>query len=453
MRLAKALRAYSSLHADHRRIARGLMLGAIFVLIGRFAGAAKEMAVAWRYGVSGVVDAFQLASTLVGWLPTVVASVSGTVLVTALVRARTDDPQARSRFLGELNGIALAIGVASVTVSLCVGPTVVGFLATGLSSETRALAIEMSWQLAPAGALAVFITLFAVRLQARERHVNTLLDAVPATVLIVALFAWPTDAAGTPLIWGALVGATVHAAVLARLGSRADGVLGRVYLSLRSGHWEDIRRAAPVLLVGQIALSFLGPIDQFTATRFGDNAIATLGYANRIIALLVSLGALAIARAALPVFTDALDRDARDEARRRAFGWAWLMCGAGVVGGAIGWGLMPWAVEVLFERGAFTANDTANVSQIARVGLLQLPFYFGSIVMVQFLAASGRFGVIAASATVNLVSKVTLNLIAVQWFGLAGIMWATGGMYVVSFAFLMAMSRTVRLRAHAIDPQ
>lgn len=36
----------------------------------------------------------------------------------------------------------------------------------------------------------------------------------------------------------------------------------------------------------------------------------------------------------------------------------------------------PWVVRLLFEREAFTAENTFAVSEVLRIRLLQLPFYF-----------------------------------------------------------------------------
>lgn len=40
---------------------------ALFVLLGSFARAAKEMAIAYRYGVSAEVDAYLFVFNLVSW--------------------------------------------------------------------------------------------------------------------------------------------------------------------------------------------------------------------------------------------------------------------------------------------------------------------------------------------------------------------------------------------------
>src|SRR6266702_8062114 len=76
------------LHPDHMRAVRGISRIAIFVLAGRCAGAAKEMVIAYRYGISNVVDAYQITLTLVTWLPAAFSSVFAFVLVPVLVDLR-----------------------------------------------------------------------------------------------------------------------------------------------------------------------------------------------------------------------------------------------------------------------------------------------------------------------------------------------------------------------------
>jgi hypothetical protein len=54
---------------------------------------------------------------------------------------------------------------------------------------------------------------------------------------------------------------------------------------------------------GQALMSFTGIIDQFFAANLGAGAISTLSYANRVLGLILSLGAMAISRATLPEFS------------------------------------------------------------------------------------------------------------------------------------------------------
>src|SRR3546814_4085494 len=90
---------------------------------------------------------------------------------------------------------------------------------------------------------------------------------------------------------------------------------GRPRLSMSSHQWPDLVKAAGVMLVGQIAMSFVGPIDQYTAAGLGANANATLGYASRLLSLLLGLGAASVGRAALPVLADIQARGDRKSTR------------------------------------------------------------------------------------------------------------------------------------------
>jgi len=205
-------------------------------------------------------------------------------------------------------------------------------------------------------------------------------------------------------------------------------------LSLRSPHWAGLMAAAGVMLVGQVAMSFVGPLDQYAAAQLGANANATLGYAARLLSLVLGLGAVSVGRAALPVLADVHARGDTARARAVALKWSVLMVGAGVAAVAVGWALAPWGVALLFERGAFSAQNTAAVASVLRWGLLQLPFYFGVLILVQLLASQNRYRVMALIAVANFLLKAGLTLWLAPRMGPEGIMLATSLMYLLSYA-------------------
>jgi peptidoglycan biosynthesis protein MviN/MurJ (putative lipid II flippase) len=131
------------------------------------------------------------------------------------------------------------------------------------------------------------------------------------------------------------------------------------------------------------------------------------------------------------VFSAILARDGK-QSPRVASRWALLMFALGVFAVIIGWWLAPWVVKLLFERGAFTAHNTQIVTEVFRYGLLQLPFYFGGLVMVSALASQGRYRTIAAIASSNLIVKVAANFIMLPWLGMKAILLATALMYMAS---------------------
>ena len=172
----------------------------------------------------------------------------------------------------------------------------------------------------------------------------------------------------------------------------------------------------------------------------GSGAIATLGYANRIISLLVGLGATAIARALLPVLSE-LGISGYSSARRVASHWMVALFLAGIAAGVAAWGIAPWGITLLFQRGAFTAEDTAGVVQVFRWGVLQFPFYFAAIVVVQLITSANDYRKFLYIGVINFVTKVAANFLLIPVLGIGGALLATSVMYAVSFPTLWLFSR------------
>ncbi|MGB6105225.1 MAG: lipid II flippase MurJ, partial [Pusillimonas sp.] len=287
----------ASLHTDHRRIAQGAMRVAFFLLLGKAAGAFKEMAVAYRYGVSDAIDAYQFTMVMANWLPVTIVGALSVVLIPVLVRTRYDDKASRARFLGELQGWMIACGTVLAVATYIAWPWVLEWGGAGLPEQARRMSGDLLFAFAPAALLTLMTGLSAARLRAHERHINTLLDSVPAVVILVwVLLAATVDDVG-PLLWGTLIGYAIQSAWLLWLAAKADGMWGRPRLGLSAHQWPDLVKAAGVMLLGQIAMSFVGPIDQYTAAGLGANANSTLGYASRLLSLLLGVGAASVGRA------------------------------------------------------------------------------------------------------------------------------------------------------------
>ena len=190
------------------------------------------------------------------------------------------------------------------------------------------------------------------------------------------------------------------------------------------------------MLVGQMMTSFIGIIDQFFAAHLNTGAIATISYANRILSLILGLGATAVSRATLPVFSRIKSQGGGRQLYGIAIFWVRLMIIFGVVALIIGWWLAPWIIKLLFERGAFTARNTEAVTEVFRYGLIQIPFFFPALALVALLASHGKHNLVAISGSTNLFVKTGANYVLVPIMGINGIMVATGIMYMVSFFLL-----------------
>jgi len=436
MNLLRAVRdRISRAHPDHHAIAKGMAWVILFVFLGKLAGAAKEMAIAYRYGVSEDVDAYLFVFNLVSWPVSVWFSVLTVVLVPLAARIRQGAPLDLSKFRSELFGLALLLGVVLSLVMWIGLPFLLHSPSTGLSQKSATIAASMVAGLTLLAPLGMLISLFSAWMMAAGRQANTLLEGVPAITLLVAVLVFPSGGAES-LVWGTVVGVAFHLVSLAFLLARRDEIELPSF-KLSSSQWPAFWQGFGIMLAGQALMSFIGIIDQFFAAHLGTGSIATLSYANRILALILGLGAMSVSRATLPVFSLVQAQSGGWlHLRSVAVHWVRIMFVLGVVAMIVGWWLAPWAVKLLFERGAFNARETQDVTEVLRFGLSQLPFYFAGLVLVSLLASQRKHKLIAISAIVNLFVKVIANFLFIPLMGINGIIAATAAMYMCSCVLL-----------------
>ncbi len=419
----------SNLESHHRKIAVGFFWVSLFVLVGRLAGAAKEMAIAWRYGVSETVDAYVFVFNLVGWPVSVWFSVLTVVLVPLVARVRHKNPGELLRFRRELLGLTLITGLVLGAFVWFGLPALLRSNLLGLSENAIAAGLSMSSGLALLVPLGVVISLFSAWMLACGRHNNTLLEAIPALSILAALLL-PSGWVPEPLLWGTVAGFGLHMTALA-LPLRARGELQTPLASFTSPAWQDFWNSASIMAVGQVLMSLTGIMDQFFAAGLGSGALSTLSYANRILALILSMGAMAISRATLPVFSE-VNANGGADLNDLALRWAkWLFVIAVFLVIAL-WLLSPFMVEMLFERGAFKSEDSEVVSELLRYGLLQVPFYMAGLVCVSALSSRKKYGAIALISAINLVIKIILSIYLVDAFNVSGLFLSTAAMQLVS---------------------
>jgi peptidoglycan biosynthesis protein MviN/MurJ (putative lipid II flippase) len=271
------------------------------------------------------------------------------------------------------------------------------------------------------------IALYSAWMMSRASHLNTLLEGLPALGILCGVVLSGMPAA---LVWGTIGGTLVQLWLVAS-AARHERQYDRPAFSLSSPTWVDFGRALGILALGQAVMSFTTVIDQLFAARLGEGAISEMGYANRILALLMGIVATAITRGTLPVFSQSHSQG-RQDLRPMAMRWFALMAIVGVLTCVVTWFAAPVAVRLLYERGTFSAVNAASVTRLLRFGVSQLPFYFASLVLVSLHSALGRYRLIVASSVFAIVVKTVSTVLLLGHFGVAALMISPAFMYLAN---------------------
>jgi peptidoglycan biosynthesis protein MviN/MurJ (putative lipid II flippase) len=399
------------------------------------------MAVAYQYGVSASVDAYLFVYNFVNWPVGVWFAVLTVVLVPLAARIRQQAPQELPRFRAELLGHAFLWGGLLAVLTYAALDFMLHSPWSGLPPETVAIASSMAPAQALLAPLGILVSLFSIWTMASGRYANSLLEGVPALVIVAALILLPASGIEI-LVWATVAGFLVHVFSLGiPLARRGEMEAPRFTLS--SPHWQVYWQGFGILLVGQALMTLIGFIDLFFAARLGTGAASILGYANRILALLLGLGAMVASRAMLPVFSRAAARGSEDVWLIVSH-WARLLFLGGLAAMVVGWFVAPWAVQLLFQRGAFTVQDSQAVSEVLRWGLTQLPFYFAGLVLVNYASSRRRFTLLFWPGVIGIAAKTTANVVLIPHFGINGIAAGWAVVYALTALFFWGTLRRLK---------
>lgn len=419
-------------NSDHRAIFRGMAWVSLFVVLAKLAGAAKEMAVAFQYGVGAEVDAYLYLFNIISWPVGVWFAVLTVVLVPLASRIHREAAADLPRFRAELLGQTLLACAALFLLSWTVLVLALRGSWSGLPAEASIIAQRILLPLLALGPLGLLASLFSAWTLAAGRHANTLLEGIPSLTIAAVLLLIPASGIEW-LVWATVAGFVLHVAFLVLPLIRHSEIEAPVF-SLRSPHWKSFFQGFGILLAGQGLMTLIGFIDIYFAGSLGAGAVSVLGYANRVLALLLGLGATVAGRAMLPVFSRAAARGGEGQ-WRLVQQWAGVLLLAGVAAAAAGWALSPWAVQLLFERGAFSAQDTQAVTGVLRYGLCQLPFYFAGLVLVTYASSRRQYRLLFWPGVIGIAVKVIANLLLIPPLGLNGIALGWVAVYAATALF------------------
>lgn len=429
-----------------RDILGGAARVALFVVVAKVGVALRDVAIAWQYGVGPVSDAYNVAFALGTWLPLFLAGAIGAAIVPALVRAQQgDDRHATKRFIEELDGHALMLAVLVSLFGLAlifIAPLAFDVSDPFVAQSTSSLILAFS----PFAGMMMVYYYLANRLQAQGSFSYTIYESLPAVLAGLGIVLVGSTSPILAIGAGTLAGGVLQVVILKVLLNRSRTPVRRLRLTRSAPEWSLLLAGIGTIALGQGLLSLVPPLDQYFAVKVGSGAPASIGYANRLIGIGTSLGTVILGRALLPSLA-ALRLQDKADAARTAERWAGYAFLAGLVALAAGWTLAPWAIRLLFERGSFTASDTANVAQLVRLGLLQLPFFLSGVAVVQWLAVEGRFTVIAAICALTLGVKAILLFALITSMGSSAIMLSTVGMYAAAWLCQLAALRRPRRRS------
>jgi len=428
----------------NRRIFAALLTVGGLAVVVKLASTAKELVVAHQFGTGDALDAFLIAFLLPSFTIQMVAGTFRLALIPTYVQIREQEGQDATQRLFSNAMVWSTASLAAISVLLALlAPYVLPIMASGFGPEKLALTTSLFYLFLPALVISGLSTIWKAILNAGERFALVALAPIMIPVVAVAVLLVMGGVWGIyALAVGTVIGFVLEAGLLAlSLKRRKFSLLPRWY-----GMYPAMRKVinqCPPLLATYVFMGSAVFVDQAMAAVLGSGSVSTLNYANRVVGPLLEVGGLALGTAVLPHLSRMSAADDWRGVRHTLKTYTRLILLTTVPLTLILVYFSEPLVSLLFQRGAFTAEDTHLVAQVQAALLLQLPFYMLSTLLVQLVYSTHSNRALMVSAIVSLLLDVVLNYALMQYFGVVGIALSTVFVYIGTLVFLLVMYRRV----------
>ncbi|MCG6121772.1 MAG: murein biosynthesis integral membrane protein MurJ [Microvirga sp.] len=401
-------------------------------MLSRVLGFVRDVLLAATLGAGPVADALLAALRLPNLLRRMLsegAVNAGFVPLHARIAAERGEAEAARFAQNALSGLGAALIVLVALSQLVAGPLVLA-MAAGYAAdpETYALATLLNRLALPAVGLLTLAAVAGAILNARGRFRAAALAPLVVNGAMILVLCAPLAGARIDPVHLAMA----LAAAFSLGGAAQLALLLRVLAAERRGRGERLRVARPrldpemrrLLALGLPALLAAGAsqlvlLAAFQAASFTPSGVAHLHYADRLFQLPLGLLAAGVGIALLPAVAArwrAGDREGGVAALNRAMEAALLVALPAGLALAL---IADPIVAVLFERGAFGAQDRAATAATLAGLAVGLPFAAAAKVLGQALFAGERMRAAALTTVFAfLVALAACALLGARWGGL-----------------------------------
>jgi len=423
-----------------KNVAQTAILITLFLFLSKIIGYFREVLIAKYFGASGETDTFLVALIIPSLIMDLISAGISTLIIPIYLEKKKENPEKAKIFVNQIFFIWCIILIFISLIIFLFAPFFVKLVAFGFEGERFDLATTLTRYLIPMAFATVLVGLFTGLFQARRQFLYPVLFGLIGNLLLVLCLIFLTPILG------------INSWTTGQILSAVFSFLGLFFIlwrknkffqkfELKNIPWQEIKHFFSLLwpLIFVSAINILSQIiDKTIASSLEVGSIAILNFSQKIFNIPLSLLAMPLALAIFPAFSDlALEKNKKGD-YAHMLQKALSLCFYIIIPSSIVFiALSQPITKFLFQRGAFTIEDTAKTALVSSMYCLGLFAYAANYFLVRafYSFKDTKMPLIITIITVGL--NIVGNLILSRFLGAAGIALATSISSSIGFALLL----------------
>lgn len=412
----------------------------ILTLGSKLLGFCRELVIAGAFGTSYIVDALVLAQSIPGILLGGLLSSIGVAYTPVYSRIReTEGEAAGSRYTCGILTFSQAAATAIFVLGALLAPQIAGLFTKGFSPEGQALT---AFYLRLAFSYAVFssgISILEAYLQYHGRFYAPVLSGYLYNfgIISVALLAAVTS---HYLLAGGMLLGYVLRWLADLLCARRSGLRFRPCLPQGDAARRTVQLALPVFFSSSM-YSINTFVDKSLAAGLSEGSVSALNYGYLLLSLISGLTGSVVLTILYPKLTQAASRGDEE-------GYQFMLCESAsvllLIGVPFTLGILAFsgeAVQVVYERGAFTGASTSLTASAFLCYGLGLTFLMLADLLIRVCYTRQDTKTPIYCSLVSISANIALDLLLVRGMGHRGLALATS---LAALVNLLALTAAIR---------
>lgn len=345
--------------SKRQNIVKTATLLIVFSIVSKLLGLLRDSFIAASFGAGSTSDVFFLSITIITLITALLTQAINSVTIPALVRTEQElGTDGKNRFVNNI--LHLMIIISSGVTALCYvfTPQIVSVVALGFNSEQTSLMITLMRIGFPTIILATISGVNIAYLQSESRYVETALNGFVLNVTYIVFIVFAAETFGVYVLPVAVLLGGIIQIIIQRVGLAKTNFKWLPVLNFRNDRVKQVVKLTIPIIISVGISNVNKLIDKMMASTLPSGAISALSYAGKINTMVLGIFIVSITTAMFPTFSKYANEKLHEKFKNTIKTGLNSMLILTVPTAAALMVMGKLGIQVIFERGAFTAEAT-----------------------------------------------------------------------------------------------
>lgn len=412
--------------SNSKKVVKSAMIISLFTIGSKFLGFIRETLIAAKFGSGMESDTFFIALSFIGIITSLIRSVISTTFIPVLSEVETKEGKiGKIWHTNNMINIIIAISVILTILAWIFSPFIVRLTAKGFYGEQFDFAVHLIRIGLPMILFSGIIGSLTGFLHSEQRYISSSIIGFPLNLVYIFYLLFLSLVFGIEGLMVAAVVAVASQILIQIPEARKAGYKYKFIFEIKDEYINKILHLSIPVLLG-VAISDINAIvDRTLASDLVTGSISALNYGLKLNGLVEGAFVTAIITVIFPLLSKE-SNNGNISAMKRIMGDGFNLILIITIPATVGLVVLATPiVQVVFERGAFTPNDTIMTTQALvfySLGLVASSLRL-LIIRVYYSLQDTRTPMVNGALAVGL--NIVLNLILVRYMVHAGLAFAT----------------------------